>query len=216
MQLQNVENLSSCLLLQQSRGFRSVVCSSSALCKVIYWCPVCNIRSLAEQIRTEWIFFFFFFCLGTNKINSPNKMNLNFCRVVLLDVASLYFSLCVYILLHIYIRLYKSCSNFYQLGKRDFPKFIHLFFFFPSPTELLQITALPPDLEIGSCLLFFWAVTCRGFISGGWKSTHAFLLHMCFTSLALPLKSNTEMHLENFTVEMQTTTFVVSSILRLK
>lgn len=34
-------NLSSCLLLHQSRGLGSVVCSRSALCKVIYLCRVC-------------------------------------------------------------------------------------------------------------------------------------------------------------------------------
>lgn len=97
----------------------------------------------------------FFFCLGPNKINSSNKMNLNFCRVVLLDIASRYFLLYVYILLYIYkyIRLFKRCSYFSVAGKKNFPKFIHLLFF-PSPTELLQIMALPPDLEIGSCLFF--------------------------------------------------------------
>lgn len=110
------------------------------------------------------------------------------------------------------MRFYKSCSNFSQLGKRDFPKFIHLLLFFPTPTELLQIMALPPDLEIGFCLLFFELSLAEVLFQADEK------VHMlsCFTSLTLPLKSNTEMHLENFTVEMQTTTFVVSLIPRLK
>lgn len=127
---------------------------------------------------------------------------------------TLFLSLCIY--LAIYIRLYKSCSNFSQLGKRDFPKFIHLIFFFSKSNWAFTNNSITSRSRNRFLSAVFWAVTCRGFISGWWKSTHAFLLHMCFTSLALPLKSNTEMHLENFTVEMQTTTFVVSSILRLK
>lgn len=128
-------------------------------------------------------------------------MNLNFCWVVLLGIVSHYF-------LQDFIKI---VTTFPVWEKRDFPKFIHLFFFKTSWTFTNN------GITSRSRNRFFFtvprAVTCRGFISGWLKSTCAFPLHTCFTSIVLYLRSNTEMHLKDCTVEMQNTTFVVGLIL---
>lgn len=126
-----------CLLLHQSRGLRSAVCSRSALCKVIYLCRVCctSVTSGAWLSKLELNEKIFLYGDQQDKFTKQNESEF------LLGSVAWYFLLCVYILLYIcvyiYVRLYKSCSNFSRLGKRDFPKFIHLLFFFPSPTKLL-------------------------------------------------------------------------------
>lgn len=126
--LKNVE-ISLPVCFYSRAGVRSVVCSRSALCKVIYLCRVCCVSVTSGAWLSKLELGEKFSLSGDQQDKSPNKMNLNFCWVVLLDIAAHCFLLYIYILLYIYGSLYRSCSNFSQLGKRDFPKFIHLLFF---------------------------------------------------------------------------------------
>lgn len=170
-------NLSSCLLFTPVRTLNVCLYSGSALCKVIYLCRVCcvSIKSRAQLSKLELNEKFF--SLGTNKVNLSYKMNLNFCRVVLLGIVSHYF-------LQDFIRIVTVSPSWGKKKERDFLKFLHLLFF---KTNWMPNNGNTSRSRNRFCSSVLWAVTCRGFISGWLKITCAFPLCTCFTSMVLHL-----------------------------